>query len=402
MITYKQMKKTLFIHIGWHKTATSLIQLYLDEHRERLKEFDVCYPVIDDRPNPGLIKHSYLYLSIINKLKMSHLQEDLKVCDFDELFELSVKEITDSGCRYAIISEEGLSQATRGIPKLMGRYRDYFDDIKIVAYVRRQDYFFESLYGQFVKQKPDRSKLYLHDYRQLDRVRKRADYELILDWWAEEFGKENILVAPFEPRTIVPDPVAYFFKLAGLPLSIVDNLPLELKEAHISPPREVTEYFRHMNLNNNGYFVDVLAEYLMKSGAVTTNTKYFGRSDREKILQEYDSSNKAVARKYLHKDDGVLFEESIIDFPNCPETWEGLKPLDLLDYALPISGKMAVEIAVLRYENSNLKTNYSKLKNENLELRNENRRLANIKKTIYHFLQRRFRIILNKFARDQG
>lgn len=229
LIVYQQMKKTLFIHIGWHKTATSMIQVYLDNYREHLKEFDICYPVIDDRKYPDLIKHSYLYLSIINKLKISHLQEDLKICDFDELFELSIKEIMDSGCRWAIISEEALSQATPGIPKLMGRYRDYFDDIKIVAYIRRQDYFFESLYGQFVKQHPERSKLYLQDYLQLDRVRKRGDYELILDWWAEEFGEENILIAPFEPGVISPNPVAYFLKLTGLPLSILDTLPLEKK-----------------------------------------------------------------------------------------------------------------------------------------------------------------------------
>ena len=366
----------------------------MENYREHLKEFDVCYPVIDDRKHPDLIKHSYLYLSIINKLKISHLQEDLKVCDFDELFELSIKEIMDSGCRWAIISEEALSQATPGIPKLMGRYRDYFDDIKIVAYIRRQDYFFESLYGQFVKQHPERSKLYLHDYIQLDRVRKRGDYELILDWWAEEFGEENILIAPFEPGVISPNPVAYFLKLTGLPLSILDTLPLEKKEVHVSPPREVTEFFRYMNVNNSDFFVKVLAEYLMKCGPVITNTKYFGRLDREKILLEYESSNKAVARKYLQREDGILFEEPVVDFPNCPETWDGLKPLDLLDYALPISGEMSVEISLLRHENEKLRKNNSRMQHELLELRNENRRLSNIKKTIYHFLQRCYRGML--------
>jgi len=385
------MKQTLLIHIGWHKTATSLIQLYLDRHRESLKEYDICYPFIDDRSGCSEIKHSYLYLSVINKLKLAHMQHDLKVLDFDDLFALSVKEIVDSGCRWAIISEEGLSQATPGISKLMGRYKDYFDDIKIVAYVRRQDYFLESLYSQFVKQKPFRSLLYLDEYIQLPMVRKSADYDLILDWWADEFGKENVLVAPFESRTIMPDPLTYFFNFTGLPASVLEKLPVEQKEVHVTPPREVTEFFRHMNLNHSVFFDEVLIEYLMKSGAALTNTKYFCRADREKILQEYESSNKKVARKYLNRDDGILFEEPIEDFSNCPETWKGLQPLEVLNYALPVTGMMSDEIARLRYEISGLKSKNSMLNIENMELRNENQRIANVKKTIYRFLQKSYR-----------
>lgn len=391
-----KVKQTLLIHIGWHKTATSFIQLYLDRFREELKKYDICYPVIDDRPRGNEIKHSYLYLSIINQLNLPHLQQDLPILDFDELFDLSVREITGSGCRWAIISEEGLSEATPGIAKLMGRYKDHFDNIKIIGYIRRQDYLLESLYSQFVKQKPFRNKLYLDDYILQPKVRKRGDYDLILNWWAEEFGENNILVAPFERQTMVPDPLTCFFDLCGLPAEVFEQLPVDQKKEHITPPREVTEFFRHMNLNNSDYFIKVLTEYLLKSGAPITNTKYFCRADREKILQEYESSNKNVARKYLKRDDGILFNEPIRDFDNCPETWRGFKPVDLLNYALPISGKMSVEISVLRHEISMLKKKISRLEKENLELRNENQRINNIKKTIYRFLKEKYRKVAGK------
>ena len=135
-----------------------------------------------------------------------------------------------------------------------------------------------------------------------------------------------------------------FFNLSRLPGDIHEQLPVEKEEVHVTPLREVTEFFRHMNRNNSDFFVKVLTEYLMKGGAVLMNTKYFCRVDREKILQEYGSSNKEVARKYLNRDDGVLFTETVRDYSNRLETWQGFKPLDLLGYALPAVGKMSIEI----------------------------------------------------------
>lgn len=387
------MKQTLLIHIGWHKTATSFIQLYLDKHREHLKKSNICYPFIDDRVPPREVKHSYFFLSLLNKLQISHKQQDLQISPFDELFALSVREIVDSGCRWAIISEEGLSEATPGIAQLMARYKEFFDDIKIVAYVRRQDYFFESLYSQFVKQKPYRNMLYLDEYIQQPKVRERADYAYILDLWAREFGRENILVMPFEKQTIAPDPLTCFFTLTGLPPDILHKLPVEQKKEHVTPPREVTEFFRHMNRSRADFFIRVLAEYLMKSGAPATDTKYFCRADREKILREYEASNRQVARTYLHKDNGVLFEEPVVDFPNCPQTWKGFNPIDLLDYALPISGKMSIEISRLRHQVLMMDKENKRLRSESLELRNENQRIGNVKKNLYRFMRKLYREI---------
>ncbi|MFA7455338.1 MAG: hypothetical protein WCZ10_12830 [Desulfobulbaceae bacterium] len=339
-------KRTLFIHIGWHKTASTLIQRYLHRYRAKLVDYDICYPVIDNQLEHGLIKHSDLLRSVFNALNPD--RKLLKVRSFDELFDRSIEEIQSSNCRWAIISEEGLSETNPGIAGLMGRYRDHFDDIRIVAYLRRQDYFFEALYAQFVKQKLTRNTAYLDSYIQRPEVRKRADYAQILDWWAEVFGRDRILVAPFERQTIVPDPLTFFFRLTGLPEKVLEELPPARKEANVTPPREVTEFFRHMNLNRSDYAMKVLSEYLMQSGGAMTDTRYFCRADRERILEDYGASNERVAREYLQREDGILFAEPVEEYPNCRETWQGLEPPEVLRYALPLCGVMSREIVQLR------------------------------------------------------
>lgn len=367
------MKQKLIIHIGWHKTATKVIQLYLANFRKKLKKYNICYPMIDNRTGFGNIKHSDLLVSIFNELNPKKTRYN--VCAFDELFELSVKEIRESKCRWAVLSEEGFSMEYPGIPRLMSRYKEYFDEIQIVAYVRRQDYFFESFHSQVVKQRVTRDDKYLDQFLLHPGIKKRADYALILDWWANEFGKENILVAPFERQIVVPDPLTHFFNLAGLPTKILDRFPLKQTQAHGSPPREVTEFLRYMNLKGVDFHEKALCDYLLRSGAALTDTKYFGRAERESILKEYDSSNEIVAKKYLKRESGVLFEESIKDYPNCPETWSGLTPEEILDYAMPIIGMMSFEIS---------------------RLRDENQGMTSVKNRVFHLLYKYYRKMIKK------
>ena len=343
------MRKTLIIHIGWHKTASTVIQLYFDKYRRNLRDNDICYPVIDNQTGFGGIKHSDLLASIFNELQFGELRLDVK--KFEVLFEKSIKEISSSRCSCAVLSEEGFSMEHPGIAQFMGRYKEYFDDIKVVAYIRRQDYLFESMYAQGVKQKITRGKGRFQKFIEHPKVRKRADYSMILDWWAEVFGVENILVAPFESHVIAPDPVTYFFKVASLPMNLLEEYPVVQIKTHSSPPREVTEFFRFMNARGQDFDEKILTEFLMKSGAQLTNTRYLSVDDRERILSEYENGNLSLARKYLKRDKGVLFEEAIKDYSNCQETWEGLIPRDVLDYAFPVINMMSFEISQLRIEN---------------------------------------------------
>ncbi len=387
------VNRTLFIHIGWHKTATSLVQLYLDENRAPLRQRGVCYPVIVDRPDWKEIKHSYLFLSVLNKLGEPHAQKDLAICDFDELFELSIRELEESGCPCAIISEEGLSQATPGIAPLMGRYLKYFDKVVVVAYVRRQDYFLESLYAQFVKQKPERITLRFDEYIRRPEVVRRADYALVLGWWADVFGRENIMVTPFEEHVVKPDPISFFFTRLGLPTDMFEQAPVAGGRVHVTPPREVIEFFRYLNMRKNSFFVKVLCEYLTEYGGPTTNARYFSRADREKILQRYSRSNREVAEKYLQKKDGVLFEEPVSDIPNCAVTWNGLSPEEILEYALPVCGRMSDEIARLRHRVSALELKLHSCEHEKEKSVKNTEWLERWMKIVYHRALRLWRMV---------
>lgn len=357
------MGKTLIIHIGWHKTATTVIQSYLARYRKELVQYGVCYPVIEVRSAYAKIKHCDYFASILNELHPGKKQFDVR--PFDELFEVSLKEIADSKCRLAIISEEGLSAPKPLVPKYMGRYKDHFDEVKIVAYLRRQDHYLESYYAQMVKLDVTKCIEPFQSFMNFKETRKRLDYASILGCWADEFGKENIIIHPFEKNSVVPDPITHFFSLTGLPMDFLDTYTVESGQLNISPPREVTEYYRFMNKKNIHFNEKVLTEYLLNSGALLTNTKYLGFSDRVQLLKDYENANSTLARRYMHKDDGILFEEPVQNYENCPETWNGLLPREILDYAMIATGNMSKEI---------------------FRLRNENQRIAGLKKTLYRLL----------------
>lgn len=343
------MSKKLIIHIGWHKTASTVIQLYLDKHRDILKKYNICYPFIDNRTQYGNIKHADLVTSITNDLAVG--KENKSVCSFDELFLKSLKEIKDSKCRWAILSEEGFSMQFPGIAKMMTRYKEHFDEVKIIAYIRRQDYFIESLYSQVVKQPVTKAKACFTEFVKRPWVKKRSNYAATLDWWAESFGLENVIVVPFEKHIIEPDPVTCFFDKSGLPKDVLKRLPPLRSEAHVTPPREVTEIYRYLNLNNINFDIEVLTEYLLQSGATLTNSKYFNYDDRTKILEKFEESNKYVAQKYLKKESGVLFEEPLEIYDNCDVTYQGFPPSEMPNYILPAIGMMSSEIDNLRREN---------------------------------------------------
>ncbi|MEE4240264.1 MAG: hypothetical protein V2I36_02285 [Desulfopila sp.] len=356
-------------------------------------ENGICYPKMDIRPHANSIKQSYLYLSVLNSLNIHHLQKDLEVLDFDALVDLSVSEARQSGCEWILISEEGLSQPVEGISRKIGLFKDFFDEIKIAAYLRRQDYYLESFYSQKTKQKPVLNTVPFNQYIRLPEVWGRADYGEILGWWANVFGEENILIAPFERQTVTPDPLTYLFELTGLPHDILSRYPIRNKEYHVSPSREVTEFFRHMNLKGCIYYNNVLAEYVAKSGQPITDSKFLSAADRYSILDAFRDSNRTVVQKFLKGYTGELFLDPVTDLSNCQKTWESLTSQEIHEYAMPAIGKMSIDIGQLRKQKEELEKAVKRLSSENLALQRENERISILRKSIYRFAQRCYRKI---------
>lgn len=145
------MNKTLFIHIGSHKTGSSSIQSFLASSSKYLKENSFIYPISG---RSGIAHHelaqslnlhknySYGYKKLANKIL---LESD----SFENI----------------ILSSEGFLNITKfhRVQDFLGYFKDY--DIKIILYVREYLDYLNSAYRQFIHFRSTYTTLERHSLR---------------------------------------------------------------------------------------------------------------------------------------------------------------------------------------------------------------------------------------------
>ena len=220
-------------------------------------------------------------------------------------------------------------QITRAFGYCVNRFKSLFPDfeIKIICYLRRQDLFIESLFNQFVKESsPDFFKTVNGENVNLldtlnysfkddskvsgfNRVFRAlfnyTDYYAILNEWASAYGRENVIVRPFEKSQLEDGIVQDFFKNA---LCIEFNI--NGGDTRINPGvgRDKLEYL--LRLQMRGFHSRILnipetAEFHK------TDNLYMSLAERNALMLFHKKGNEAVARDFLNRENGVLFYEEV-------------------------------------------------------------------------------------------
>lgn len=165
------MKPKLFIHIGTHKTASTVIQNALDVNRNALRAAGLLYPSTRRGSFPELPKHDRLFETLIDPAPAA----------FDAEFAAFMDEFEASGCTAMIISEEALSEPHFDRFMKLRRFADHFD-MRVICYLRRPDFFIESLWNQRCKE--GICKTHVGPFVKAPFNRRRVLYDEILDWWS--------------------------------------------------------------------------------------------------------------------------------------------------------------------------------------------------------------------------
>ena len=202
------MKKTVFLHIGTHKTGSTSVQHFLHDNTDRLRSHGFLYPsshlleCAHHRFGTTLLRDAGL--SILKNDASSGAQsysqaEPVALADL-RLWPDLKEEVEQTDCSYVIISSEEFEWVTQPevIPRLLGNH-----NYKIVVCLRRQDHYLESVYQTFVKNKNVRLKA--EPAKWIGKVVSGTgfhDYFNLLERWAAVFGKENILPIVFEDAII--------------------------------------------------------------------------------------------------------------------------------------------------------------------------------------------------------
>ena len=169
----------LLLHIGTHKTATSTLQLLMSSQRKALAAQGFCYPRTDREPSPNRNKHAF-FRPLVAKGGPS----------FERMHGALMEEFAASGCHTMVLSAEGLAEFPlhRNLNSLSIFARDF--DIEAICYVRRQDYFAESLWNQ--RCKTGKQTQPIAHFVEDPKVIQYMTYMDMLDRWAA-YGKVTAL-----------------------------------------------------------------------------------------------------------------------------------------------------------------------------------------------------------------
>lgn len=183
----------LFLHIGMQKTGTTSIQNILYANRTSLLASGIYYPGSEINNHSlnfmPMFKSTPSTTSAFRGVPVDAIPESLE--QFERFW---ISEFKKTKYQKFIISAEALNNLTRKeVPRVKDFVAPYFDEIKVVAYVRHPVEFIPSLIQQLVK-----SGEYFDDiYDFVKRQCKRAAIPA-LSAWVHSFGAQNIIIRPFD------------------------------------------------------------------------------------------------------------------------------------------------------------------------------------------------------------
>ncbi len=197
------MKKTLYIHIGSPKTATTFLQKTFSLNSSEFELQGMLYPKAGRYP--GTDKHLHLHHNIAANASGSYRpKQEMRLRKSGAVGKAAFKQIKDdllneikmfTGESVLISCENFWKLDLKQIRLLTSIFKNF--DVKIIAYLRRQDLFLESRSTNFSLVSD------IEKYRQIvmnpySHYRRACNYLSILDKWSSIGGMDNMIARIFE------------------------------------------------------------------------------------------------------------------------------------------------------------------------------------------------------------
>ena len=196
--------------------------------------------------------------------------------------------------------------------------------LKAIIYLRRQDQYISSLAAQLIKGCNGKPEYYTDLNRAIEFISasKRFGCKNMCAHWARVIGKENLIVRPFEQAQFYDGDILadFFHHLLGMPVPASAKLPPKNLNPRLC--RDALEF----KLLVNRMPVDRETMNATLPGLFAYSKTVDGRTQsayqehvllsplqRLEIFKYYADTNAHIARLYLSREDGVLFEEPLTD-----------------------------------------------------------------------------------------
>ena len=298
---------TIYLHIGAPKTATSTIQRILARNYKKLLKNGILYPR-DQRHGDA---HHTLVCDLIEKhqnIKMPDLWYG--ECSRGQAWQSLLDEISrhEPEIHTVILSSELLFGQSKNLDQMLEDISSYLGghELKVVAYLRRQDQLYSSFYNQDVKG----IRQWSHSAYQFYEVHQmfQRDYHSLLSLWSDSLGRNNILIRPYESEQwLNGDIVQDFCALVNIPSlnsgSVSSNESLGINQLYIKLCLNRIGFEKCSNDDILRLIAKVYPEKPAK-GCLYVRSKLYLRYRSQWLL-----ANKKLEQDFLHGK--TLFEQPI-------------------------------------------------------------------------------------------
>jgi hypothetical protein len=300
----------IFLHVGVEKTGTTTLQVAMAVNRPLLHRSGYIIP-------PGLVGSSSYHIGLalfaanpdaVPELRqVARLTNGAAYSAFLESYPSQIaRELTEPSCHTAVLSNEHCSSrlgTVTEIAKVHQIVSRLARDCRVIIYLRRQDEVVASHYSTYVRSGAIGEFKFPNDIFWLD-------YLHLLEMWAHIFGKENLIIRIFEPHQLKDgDLLSDFFTIIGLPQQ--DQL-LRPENQNRSFDVYTVEFLRRFNAHlppcSEGGPGTTRGEIDAALAAITTHECLRPSAEMAAtFLNRFAASNAEVARRFLGREDGMLF-----------------------------------------------------------------------------------------------
>jgi hypothetical protein len=263
-----------------------------------------------------------------------------------------INEVESQPLDQIIVSSEVLSFSHRLTPQHVTWLRSQLPqqwDIQVIVYIRRQDELLHSWWAQVAKLGRTQA-TFAQMLPRLMRDYRAADYDRLLQYWEDPFGRENIHLRVFED--IVKQGHIFADLLAWYGLTDLDGAVMP-QSTNTTPSEKTLRFIRKVSqqlqtpgeaddtpdmgdigadasdwqLASARYYQNVLLVFAAQAGWNETKVNQLTPALRQHIMGHYAQSNQRVARRYFGRDD--LFVGTFAQRPVTTDDAPDYAPADL-------------------------------------------------------------------------
>ena len=294
-----------YLHIGMNKTGSSAIQSYFHNNCKRLSELGILWP----QTGLGSTTAGHGYHYALSEALGFHPkpQNDLDKDYLDELRRACRDEVARFSPRTVIFSSEFFVLRRNIAP-----VKSFFDglDTKIIVHLRRHDKWWPSLYAQAIKTTPfppwGRSFSSYYEMQNKKNV-QHLKFGTILRAWSEHFGKENIIVCPYEDEQNKPDLVQHMLGRIG-ESEIGKNIKPSRERVNKSlSPRALSLLDLIQRAKIDTAQKEIIIQTVIREDKEDSSASIVPSQVRRQLVEENTEDYAWIAREFLDRPDEQLF-----------------------------------------------------------------------------------------------